>query len=497
MKASRALSDDTVFVTGATGYIGGRLVPLLLEAGYRVRCLARDPKKLHWRAWVDDPGVEIVQGSIESEHLPDAMSGCRAAYYLVHSMMAAGPEYAHHDQRLAEAFAKAATTAGCRQIVYLGGLGETGAGLSEHLQSRQDVESALSSGSVPVTTLRAAMIIGAGSASFEILRYLVQRLPIMITPKWVSTECQPISVRNVLFYLVAAIAEPRTLGQTIDIGGPEVLTYRQIMGIMAGCLGLSKRWIIPVPVLTPRLSSMWIHLVTPLSRHIARPLAEGLKNRVVCRDNRAQELMPQRLLSVREAIEAALGKVRGGAVETSWSDAGTIPGDPDWAGGTIFDNRQQTEVLASVPETFAAVCSVGGTNGWYAANFLWRVRGWIDRLAGGPGLRRGRRNAAKLSYGDAVDFWRVKKIEPDRRLGLRAEMKLPGEAELEFEVLPIDGQDHRCLLLQTARFKPRGLAGILYWYAVMPFHHFVFSGMLNGIARKARTLHDATAGDTS
>jgi uncharacterized protein YbjT (DUF2867 family) len=490
MRPTEALSDDIVFVTGATGYIGGRLVPLLLGAGYRVRCLARDPKKLESRAWAADPGVEIVQGSIESEHLPTAMSGCRAAYYLVHSMMAAGPEYAHRDQQLAEAFAEAATTAGCQQIVYLGGLGETGGGLSEHLQSRRDVERALSSGSVPVTTLRAAMIIGAGSASFEILRYLVERLPVMVTPKWVSTECQPIAVRNVLFYLVAAIDEPRTLGQAIDIGGPEILTYRQILDIMAECLGLSKRWIIPVPVLTPRLSSMWIHLVTPLSRHIARPLAEGLKNRVVCQDNRAQELMPQNLLSVREAIEAALGNIRGGEVETSWSDAGSIPGDPDWAGGTIFDNQQQTEVGVSVPETFAAVCSVGGTNGWYAANFLWRVRGWIDRLVGGPGLRRGRRNADTLNYGDAVDFWRVVEIEPNRRLGLRAEMKLPGEAELEFEVLPIDGHDDRCQLVQTARFKPHGLAGILYWYAVMPFHHFVFSGMLNGIARKAHSLRD-------
>ena len=452
-------SETTIFVTGATGYIGGRLVPLLLEAGYRVRCLARDPRKLDSRAWAGDPRVEVVAGDVAAtDELAETMRGCGASYYLVHSMMAAGPEYARRDQELASSFARAAGEAGLDRIVYLGGLGATGANLSEHLQSRRDVENALASGPAPVTVLRAAMIIGAGSASFEILRYLVERLPIMITPRWVSTECQPIGVTNVLHYLVACLDQPATRGEAIDIGGPEVLPYREIMQIMAEALGLRRRIILPVPVLTPRLSSLWIHLVTPLSSDIARPLAEGLRNRVVVRDSRASDLMPQKLLGVREAIEASLGQIRQGEVATAWSDAGPIPGDPDWAGGTTYVDRKSTHVDASVRHTFEAVCRIGGTNGWYAANLLWRVRGAIDRLFGGPGLKRGRRDTTRLSYGDALDFWRVTDLEPDRRLVLRAEMKVPGEAELEFVVEADDakGGSH---LVQTARFQPRGRRG--------------------------------------
>lgn len=481
-------AQPPVFVTGATGYIGGRLVPLLLEAGYRVRCLARDPRKLASRAWSEDENVEIVEGDVGGEDLAVRMSGCGPAYYLVHSMMTSGGEYAEEDCRLAENFARAAGEAGCERILYLGGLGETGAGLSQHLQSRRDVEAALESGQVPVTTFRAAMIIGTGSASFEILRYLVERLPIMITPRWVRTECQPIGVRNVLQYLISALAEPRTVGQTLDIGGPEVLSYQQIMQIMAESLGLRRRLIIPVPVLTPKLSSLWIHLVTPLSQRIARPLAEGLRNRVVCRDDRALDLMPQPLFDVRQAIEASLGVLQAGGVETSWSDAGAIPGDPDWAGGTTFTDERSTSVAAARRFTFRAVCRVGGTHGWHTANFLWRVRGWIDRLFGGPGLRRGRRNAETLAFGDAVDFWRVSGYEPGSRLELRAEMKVPGVATLEFKVEPDAEDPDRSRLTQTARFLPTGLAGILYWYAVMPFHGFVFRGMLAGIARTAERL---------
>ncbi len=473
-----------VFLTGATGYIGGRLAPWLLDRGYRVRCLTRSAMKLRSRPWADDPGVEIVEADAEdADALAAAMAGCEAAYYLIHSMMAAGSDYRERDRALAGAFSDACARSGVGRIIYLGGLGETGDGLSEHLLSRREVESALRSGDTPVTTLRAAMIIGSGSASFEILRYLVERLPVMITPRWVSTECQPIAIRNVLEYLVRCLDVDATTGATIDIGGADVLTYRQAMTVMAEELGLPKRLIIPVPVLTPRLSSLWIHLITPLSSKIARPLAEGLRNRVVCRDDAAQRLMPHELLTVRDAIRLAIGKVRESDVTTIWSDAGVMPGDPDWSGGTVFVDSRSIEVNASKDAVFDAACQIGGGKGYYAADWLWRLRGFMDRLVGGPGLRRGRRDATEIRYGESLDFWRVTGVERGRLLELRAEMKLPGVATLCFEIEPIDNERSR--LRQTARFKPKGLLGLAYWYAVVPLHHIVFRGMLRGIARAA------------
>ncbi|MHC4107974.1 MAG: SDR family oxidoreductase, partial [Planctomycetota bacterium] len=375
--------------------------------------------------------------------------------------------------------------AGLSRIIYLGGLGETGDDLSRHLASRREVESALAAGEVPATVLRAAMIIGSGSASFEILRYLVERLPIMVTPRWVRTESQPIAIKNVLNYLVASLETPATAGRTLDIGGPEVMTYRRMMEIMAEARGLPRRLIIPVPVLTPKLSSLWIHLITPIHHRIARPLAEGLRNRVVCRNGDVVRLMPQRLLSVREAIDAALASTEAGSVETAWSDAGVMPGDPEWAGGTMFVDRRAISIPARPSEVFRAVCRVGGGHGYYAADWLWRVRGALDRLVGGPGLRRGRRHPGSVSYGDALDFWRVTDVEPDHRLELRAEMKLPGEALLTFEIEPVSPSV--CRLIQTARFKPKGLLGLLYWYAVLPLHGIVFQGMLAGIRRAAES----------
>jgi hypothetical protein len=311
----------------------------------------------------------------------------------------------------------------------------------------------------------------------------------MVTPRWVSTECQPIAVDNVLHYLVAALAVPGTAGKTLDIGGADVLTYRDLMQILAEERGLRRRLILPVPVLTPWLSSLWIHLVTPLSANIARPLAEGLRNRVVCRSDEAARLMPQRLLGAREAIRNALDAVQQRSVETSWSMAGLIPGDPDWAGGKVYTDRRAVDVAASPAEVFGAVCRIGGGHGWHAADWLWRIRGLMDRLVGGPGLRRGRRDPEHVGFGEALDFWRVTGLEPQRRLTLRAEMRLPGEALLEFELEPLDplpGETHaRTRLVQTARFLPRGLAGLAYWYAVLPFHGIVFRGMLSGIRREA------------
>jgi uncharacterized protein YbjT (DUF2867 family) len=473
-----------IAVTGATGYIGGRLVPRLLEAGYVVRCLVRSPRKLQTRAWAHDSKLEIVKADmVDYQSLTAHLEGCEAAYFLVHSMTSAGAEYVERDLHLASTFGHAAKEAGVKRIVYLGGLGETGPHLSKHLASRREVEQALASAGVPVTVLRAAMIIGSGSASFEILRYLVERLPVMVTPKWVSTPCQPIAVRNVIGYLIGVLSHEETTGGVFDIGGPEIYSYLEIMRIMAEELGLKRRWVIPVPVLTPRLSSYWIHLVTPLGHDIAKPLAEGLKNPVVCREERIVQIIPQKLLSVREAIAAARGSIAADLVETHWSMAGPIAGDPDWAGGTVFRDARQIVIPAPAWAVFRAVCMVGGAHGWYSADWLWRIRGWMDRLVGGPGLRRGRLRPETVGYGEALDFWRVTGIDHNRSLTLRAEMKLPGEAMLEFR---IDAQpEGGCNLHQIARFQPRGLLGILYWYGVKPFHHIVFNGMLRGIQKQA------------
>jgi uncharacterized protein YbjT (DUF2867 family) len=469
-------------VTGATGYVGGRLVARLLDAGWRVRCLTRSRRKLAARPWAGDPRVEIVEADARDEGATAAaMRGCGAAFYLLHSMLASGGRYAVDDRIMAEGFGRAAAAAGLERIVYLGGLGEAGAELSEHLGSRREVERALTVGRVPTTILRAAMIIGAGSASYEILRYLVERLPIMLTPRWVHTECQPIAIDNVVAYLVACLGTPATIGRTLDIGGPDVVTYRALMDVVADESGLPRRIVIPVPVLTPRLSSLWIHLVTPVTHRIARPLAEGLRNRVVCRDDTASRLMPQRLLTPGEAIRLAHQQERAGQVETDWTDAGPMPGDPEWAGGTIFTERRETHVAAPAAVVWREVCRLGGRNGWYADR-LWRMRGWLDHLLGGPGLQRGRRDPDHLAYGDALDFWRVTSIDQGRRLALQAEMRLPGEAVLEFDITP-DGDGAR--LAQTARFRPRGLAGLVYWYAVLPLHGFIFRRMLDGVRRAA------------
>ncbi len=477
-------AQRTVLVTGATGYIGGRLVPLLLERGWKVRCLARSARKLEDRPWIGDPDLEVAEGDANDATFMEAtLEGCDAAYYLIHSMIAAGGSYRERDRNLASTFAQAAAKAGVGRIVYLGGLGETGEDLSEHLASRREVEQVLREGGVPVTILRAAMIIGSGSASFEILRYLVEHLPVMITPKWVSTRCQPIAIRNVLGYLTDCLEVPETAGKILDIGGSEIGTYRDLMRIMAEERGLPRRWIIPVPVLTPRLSSLWIHLVTPVSAKIARPLAEGLRNEVICRDDEAQRLMPQALLSMRESIAAALGKLREHDVTTSWSSAGPMPHDPEWSGGTVFEDSRDAVVAASPAATFAACCALGGERGYHVADALWRLRGALDRLVGGPGLRRGRRDPDTLRYGDALDFWRVTRIEPNCCLELRAEMKVPGVATLTFDIEPTPDGGSR--LVQTARFKPQGLLGLLYWYAVLPMHHSVFRGMFAGIARHA------------
>lgn len=490
-ESSPAKRREPVLVLGATGYIGGRLVPRLLEAGHRVRALARAPAKLGGRPWSGHPNLEIVRGDLlDRAALLAAARGCWAAYYLVHSMNPKVTDFADADRQAADNMAEVAGEAGLERLIYLGGLGEEAAGMSRHLQSRAEVARILGGGPVPVTVLRAAMIIGSGSASFEILRYLVDRLPAMVTPRWVATPCQPIGVRNVLHYLTGCLEVPETAGGTFDIGQEEIVTYRRLMEIYAEEAGLPRRFILPVPFLTPRLSSYWIHLVTPVPAALARPLAEGLSSPVVCRDFRIRDLIPQQLLDCRRAIRLALDRMRQREVETAWSDSGPVPpaewamtGDPGWAGGTVYDDSRRLICEGDPEEIWPALAAIGGRTGWYYADWLWRLRGLLDRLAGGVGLSRGRRCPLEVRPGDALDFWRVVGAERPSLLLLAAEMKLPGEAVLAFRLRPLEGG--RTELQQIARYLPRGLLGLLYWYAVYPFHHLVFTGMLRGIAAAA------------
>jgi uncharacterized protein YbjT (DUF2867 family)/uncharacterized protein YndB with AHSA1/START domain len=479
-------SGSLVLVTGSTGYVGGRLVSMLLERGYRVRCLVRTPAKVRSAPWCDR--VEIVEGDVGGD-LGKVLDGVQAAYYLVHSIGSTA-EWAEHDRAVAENFRRAAEAAGVQRIIYLGGLGDrTSGALSEHLASRQEVGAELAKGNVPVVELRAAVIIGSGSASFEMLRYLVEVLPAMVTPRWVETRCQPVAIRDVLHYLVESLTADVT-GRVLDVGGPEVMTYRQMMAQYAEVAGLRKRLVVRVPLLTPGLSSRWIGLVTPIPPSLARPLIESLVNDVVVTGEAAAEAMPTVQLPYREAVKLALGRSRSGDVPTSWAraqlggrpPAEPQPTDPSWAGGTVFVDRRERHVDASPADVFAAVCSIGGRKGWYSSDWMWTVRGVLDSLIGGVGMRRGRLHPTQLSVGDPLDFWRVEALDPDHILRLRAEMRLPGDAWLQWQIEPAA---HGTTLAQTARFHPRGLLGRLYWIAVAPFHRFVFPGLLAGIARDA------------
>ena len=481
--------QSPILIAGATGYIGARLIPRLLQAGYRVRALARVPAKIGSRPWSSNPNLEILKGDVlDRDSLTAACRGCQAAYYLVHSMNLASKDFSSTDREAACNMIAAAEAGGLQRIIYLGGLGEEDEDLSEHLSSRTEVADILRSGKVPVTILRAAMIIGSGSASFEIIRYLVERLPIIVTPRWIDIPCQPIGVRNTLQYLIGCLECEETTGETFDIGQDQVLTYRQLMEIFAEEAGLPKRWIIALPILTPRMSALWINLLTPVPAVLARPLAEGLRNKVVCRDTRIRDLIPQELFDCRLAIRLALARVRQHEIESSWTGAGKIPpsewitpGDPSWTGGTIYNDSRQILLAASPEEVWRAVSCIGGEAGWLYGNWLWKLRGFLDHLVGGVGLNRGRRCPIELAPGEALDFWRVVEVTKPHWLLLVAEMKLPGEATLEFRLEEIaPGQT---LLQQIAHFLPRGLLGLLYWYAVTPFHNFIFNGMLRGFGK--------------
>ncbi|MDE2824327.1 MAG: SDR family oxidoreductase [Chloroflexota bacterium] len=486
------IDQPTILVTGATGYIGGRLVPRLVEEGRRVRVLVRSRDRVLSRPWFEQ--VEVVVGdALDPQTLTEALTGVDTAYYLIHSM-SRGPRFHEVDMRAARAFGQAAKEAGVSRIIYLGGLGDPEANLARHLRSRQESGQALREGGVPVTEFRAAVIVGSGSISFEMIRYLVERLPVMVCPKWIYSRIQPIAVDDLLEYLVSALNTPESVGRIIEIGGSDTTTYRGLMLGYARARGL-KRLLLPVPVLTPRLSSYWVHWMTPIPAGIAVALVDGLRNNVVVTDDRARTLFPHIApKDYASAIDSVLKDLDEGRIDTAWSDAaGTAATSQEQVrlesrNGLILERRSRN-VAAQPRQVFRVFTGIGGNRGWYFANWAWRIRGMIDRLLGGAGLRRGRRHPDHLRVGDALDFWRVEALEADRMVRLRAEMKLPGSAWLQYEAR--QGPDNTTQLVQTAAFDPRGLAGLAYWYVLYPFHAWIFGGLVNSIARRAERMNDA------
>lgn len=479
------MSDATILLTGATGYVGGRLLTMLAAGGHTVRCLARNPGDLEQRL---PPGASVVRGDVRDEaSLARALEGIDTAYYLVHAMgEATGFEV--HEREGAACFAAAARAARVRRIIYLGALGDESADLSPHLRSRQEVGRILRESGVTTIELRASIVIGSGSLSFELVRALTEHLPVMVMPRWVSVLAQPIAVQDLLAYLVAALDVPVTGSVVVEIGGADRVSYRGMMQEYARQRGL-RRMMIQVPVLTPRLSSLWLGLVTPLYARVGRKLIESIRHPTVVNDPLARTLFAITPVGTAEAIRTALDREDQAYAETYWSDARSAAGveavlDPTPVAERLQDVRE-VSTPASPEACFAALCTLGGREGWPALDLLWRVRGAIDLLAGGVGLRRGRPAGRPLRAGDALDFWRVETCEPGRRLRLSAEMRLPGRAWLDFQIR----RDARgSTLRQVAEFDPAGLAGRLYWYALVPIHAVIFSGLVAAIARRAEAL---------
>jgi uncharacterized protein YbjT (DUF2867 family) len=487
MMTAGAAARPVTLLTGATGYVGGRLLVALQAAGHSVRCVARRPEFLAARA---RPETEIVRGDcLDAASLAAACAGVHTAYYFVHSMGSSG-DFAERDRTAAANFAAAARAAGVRRIIYLSGLGDDRSRLSPHLRSRHETGEALRAGGVPVVELRASIILGSGSVSFELIRALVERLPVMICPRWVRTLAQPIAIEDVLAYLLAAHELPHEEHGVFEIGGADRVSYEGIMREYARQRRL-RRWMVPVPFLTPWLSSLWLGLTTPVYARVGRKLIESVENETTVQDDRALRTFPIRPMGLRQAIERAIHNEDREYAATRWSDAISSAGMPASWGGLRFGTRLVDSRTAYVPTSaaaaFAAVRRIGGATGWYYGALLWRLRGFVDLLFGGAGMRRGRRHPEELAVGDTVDFWRVEAYEPERRLRLAAEMKLPGRAWLEFEVKPDGGG---ATIQQTAVFDPVGIPGLLYWYAIYPLHARVFAGMLRGVSQAARAEGD-------
>ena len=490
---SRSTKPALVLVTGATGYIGGRLVTQLIEIGYRVRVFARQADRLRDYPWISK--VEVVEGDAnDAAAVSAALKGVDVAYYLLHALNLAD-DFEDAEKKLAETFATAALANKVKRIVYLGGIITPGQTLSPHLASRAITGEILRASGVPTIELRAGVVIGSGSASFEMLRYLTERLPIMTTPKWVLNKIQPIAVRDVLRYLVGAAAIDTKVNGAFDVAGPDLFTYAEMMQQYAETAGLRRRIIIPIPVLTPKLSSGWVGLVTPVPFQLARRLVDSLKNDVIA-DNRAiRELIADPtagLTPFRTAVKLALAKVKSSSVETRWTDASVpyapsdpLPTDPDWAGGSVYFDVRKVRSDDSVETVFARIEAIGGDNGYSTATWAWQLRGLADRFVGGVGLRRGRRDAVHLQVGDALDFWRVEQLDRPNVLRLRAEMKMPGRAWLEWVVIPKDG-GKGSVVIQRAIYVPRGLWGHLYWWSVWPMHGLVFPSMAKNAAHGKR-----------
>lgn len=478
---------ELITVTGSTGYVGGRLVPILLQNGYRVRCVTRSVGSLQDREWTGD--VEIVEADLEERNeVYDALRGSDRAFYLVHSMSATR-NFEESEEKIAQNFVNVSDEMKLKQLVYLGGLGQDNEDKSAHLKSRQAVGRVLASGSTPVTELRAAVIIGSGSASFEMLRSLVEVLPFMVVPKWVTrTKCQPISIGNVLENLLYVLGREEAYNHVFEIGGPEVVTYREMMDMYAEVAGLKKRIILPVPVLTPRLSSHWVNLVSPLPFTLARSLIDSLTTDVVVQGHR-NELLPERPSDkLEDAIGKAVTRVKEMEIPTRWSDTSIFqdparpePSDPAWAGGRVLTDRRDVKTGMDANSVMQTVKSVGGDTGWFAFDWLWAIRGFIDELLGGVGVRRGRRHPIDLRVGDTVDFFKVTLISPTR-LRLLAEMKVPGHAWLEWSVKETGTGT---VVEQQALFVPRGLLGRAYWYLLLPAHILIWRKMLQNLVKLA------------
>jgi uncharacterized protein YbjT (DUF2867 family) len=481
--------SEQILVTGATGYIGGRLVPRLLEAGYHVRCLVRDATRLQGYPWLNQ--VEVSEGdALDPASLVKAMQNISSAYYLIHGMQGNKAD-AGRDLSAARNFAEAADQTGLKHIIYLGELVDPTADLSPYLRSRNETGHILRLGRVPVTEFRAGMVVGSGSALFEMIRYLAERQPLLICPQWFFSLAQPIAIRDVLSYLVSALNTPESEGKLIEIGGATRLRYADMLRVYARERGL-KRILFHTPFYTPRLSAYWVHMVTPIPWRIALLLIEGLHAEIVMHDGLAHSLFPKiQPLDFQTALHLALERLLSDSVETSWSDAMVVsqgdnrPFTLTITEGMMIERRRLFLELPPAP-VFKSYTGLGGDRGWLYLNWTWQFRGWMDKLVGGVGLRRGRRHPDEIRVGEALDFWRVEAVEPDRLLRLQAEMKVPGKAWLEFQ--SVQQPDGKTLLTQAAYFAPRGLSGFLYWYLLYPIHSFIFSGLIRKVAGRAQEL---------